>query len=118
MARVDIQWNGLDELGAVMQRALQQSETQVGQVIYNNTEQMGKKARDFAPTDTYFLQNSIESRRISQLTGEVESGAGYAGFQEWGTRYQPGTPHVRPAFDAQVPILESQIRDVARGLFK
>ena len=118
MANIDIQWSGLDELGAVMQRALNQSRVQVGQVIYNNTEEMASKARAFAPVDTAFLRENITARKASELSGEVKSGAGYAGFQEWGTRYQLGTPHIRPAFDAQIPTLESQTRDIARGLFK
>ena len=113
-----IEWSGLDELGAVFAKAVAESEGKVGQVIYNNAEQMSAKARSYAPVDTAFLKENITSKKTGNLSAEVESGAGYAGFQEWGTRYQTGTPHIKPSFDDQVPILEQQIRDVARGLFK
>lgn len=34
---------------------------------------------------------------------DVGSAVEYAPYQEFGTRYQAGTPHVRPAFDALMP---------------
>lgn len=71
-----------------------------------NTE---ASAKGFAPVDTGRLQFSItynfwyNSKEIhAAVTSPVLSpeGAPYGYFQEFGTRYIPGTPHLRPAFNA------------------
>lgn len=35
------------------------------------------------------------------FTAKVKSEADYAPYQEYGTRFQPGTPHIRPAYHEQ-----------------
>ena len=35
------------------------------------------------------------------FTARVKSEAEYAPYQEYGTRYQPGKPHIRPAYNKQ-----------------
>ena len=45
-----------------------------------------------------------EAENIGQdngFTAKVKSEADYAPYQEYPTRYQPGTPHVRPGFFEQ-----------------
>ena len=114
---VDIQWNGLDEMKVAMRVALQRSEEQVGQVIYNNTEEMKSEAMRIAPVDTWFMHDSIYTFH-SKLAGEVISPAGYSGFVNFGTRKMMAQPFMTNSFTAQVEKVRKDIIDVARGLFK
>lgn len=56
-----------------------------------------------APVDTGHLRDSygyyVESGR-SRVTAHVGTNVEYAVHQEYGTVYQSGTPHVRPALEA------------------
>lgn len=62
------------------------------------SSQVEREAIRLAPVDTGYLKSQI--RRAGQGTfWLVESGAHYAGWQEYGTRYQKGTPHMRPALE-------------------
>lgn len=56
-------------------------------------------AQGYAPVDTGALRGSI-SASAGGMQGQVNSGVEYAIYQEYGTRYQSGTPHMRPAAEA------------------
>lgn len=112
----DIEWIGKDELGDLLQKAIDQSEENVDKVIKNNGEKLQARAKVHAPVDTGFLKASINAQ-YGHLQAEVTSQAYYGIYQEYGTRYQPGTPHIRPGFHDVVPDLERDIKDVAEGLF-
>lgn len=60
-------------------------------------------AQRLAPVDTGHLRSDIHTRAETELSSVVESLADYAVFQEYGTRHQPGTPHMRPATEAVEP---------------
>lgn len=57
-----------------------------------------------APVDTGRLRDSYEVRIDrsdgGNVTGHVGSDVPYSLHQEYGTRHQSGTPHVRPALEA------------------
>ena len=60
---------------------------------------MEDMAKSLAPVDTGALRDSIYHRAVGfflEFGNDVE----YGMFQEFGTRFQPGTPHIRPALDA------------------
>lgn len=57
------------------------------------------KAVARAPVDTANLRNSIERRMTGAYEAEVATNVEYAIYQEFGTRYQQGTPYMRPAVD-------------------
>ncbi|MBG9981746.1 HK97 gp10 family phage protein [Aerococcaceae bacterium DSM 111020] len=112
----DIEWIGKDELGDLLQKAIDQSEENVDKVIKNNGEKLQARAKVHAPKRTRFLMNSINAEH-SHLQSEITSQASYAIYQEYGTRFQPGKAHIRPAFHETIPGLERDIKDVAEGLF-
>src|SRR5699024_12364659 len=67
-----------------------------------NGSEMHSSAMKYAPVDTRFLRRNIKySAEDSGFTARVASEAEYAPYQVWGTRYQAGTPHVRPAYTKQ-----------------
>lgn len=117
MSNVTIEWTGMDELQRTLKRAVHKSPDLVNKVIQNNAQELQKTAKEYAPKDTRFLMENINVEYPRNLRADIKSGASYAGFQEYGTRFQPGTPHMRPAFADQIPELEKDIEDVAKGLF-
>ncbi|WP_334104623.1 HK97-gp10 family putative phage morphogenesis protein [Muricomes intestini] len=71
-------------------------------VVAVNGAEMHQKAQRFAPVDTGNLKRSIRiNKENAGLAVRVSSTAEYALYQEYGTRYMAGTPHVRPAFRIQ-----------------
>lgn len=84
----------------------------IGDAIFDAGESNMQEAVDLlqqeiqsrAPVDTGHLRNSYDTRVEETSTGvkgHVWSDADYAAAQEYGTAYQSGTPHVRPAVDAR-----------------
>lgn len=74
----------------------------VKQVVVMNTTEMHRKAQRNAPVDSGNLKRNIRYyQENGGFTGKVASEAEYAPYQEYGTRFQAGTPHVRPAFHKQ-----------------
>ena len=86
----------------------------ISSIIRKNGAQMQEKAMRFAPVDTGHLKRSI-TLQVTNKKAEVESTADYAIYQEYGTRYQPGTPHIRPAYMAQKPIFIQDMLKVVKG---
>lgn len=82
-------------------------------------EKMGlvaeRYAKEYAPVDTGRLRNSI-THEASPDEGAVYIGTNveYAPYQEFGTRYQSGTPFLRPAvenhLDEYKAIVESELK--------
>lgn len=58
-------------------------------------------AKRRAPVDTGRLRASYGWSAPEPLAREVGTNVTYAPHQEYGTRTQAGTPHLRPAFDAE-----------------
>lgn len=69
-------------------------------------------AQRLAPVDTGHLRSDIHTRAETELSSVVESLADYAVFQEYGTRFQPGTPHMRPATEAVEPTFLAAIEQI------
>ena len=72
-------------------------------------------AKGYAPVDTGRLRNSITHEAVPD-EGAVYIGSNveYAPYQEFGTRYQSGTPFLRPAvenhLDEYKGIVESELK--------
>lgn len=79
--------------------------------IAKNGSEMQQEAMRQAPVDTGHLKRSI-SLSGDSLSAEIESKSEYAPYQEYGTRFQPGKPHIRPAFEKQKPIFEQDIKNI------
>ena len=73
------------------------------QVVRKAAADVTAHAKMFAPVDTGNLRQSIITRPVDDLTSEIISGADYAIYQEYGTRFQPGTAHMRPALERVEP---------------
>ncbi len=75
----------------------------VKNVVRMNGSEMQGKAQRYAPVDTGNLKRIITYKPLDGgFTARVASEAEYAAYQEYGTRFQTGTPHIRPSFHEQV----------------
>lgn len=69
-------------------------------VVKEHGANMHQLAQQYAPVDTGFLKRHIKlDNKFHEMTylAVVSGNAEYDPYQEYGTRYQPGTPHLRPA---------------------
>lgn len=117
MAGFKIDLRGHEVLELAIANAHAKAVAQSVQVVKNNTEELQKKAKTYAPVDTGFLKNNIVSR-YEGMSGIVHSQAGYSAYQEYGTRYQSGTPFMRPGLQFIYPKFQKDMTDVMRGAFK
>lgn len=128
MARFSIEWNGLNELQSVMQKAMSENGPALKQVMYNNGEDAKSKAKEYAPKpggsrygpNPYAegpLHENISHKPLG-LGAEIHARMFYSGFVNFGTRYMKAQPFMSDMMDYITPKLEKDIRDVAEGLFK
>ena len=109
MAKV-LSINGTDKLVGKLKRNANLDD--VKNIVKLNGSKMLEKAERYAPNDTGFLERHINYYpEDNGFTAKVASEAQYAPYQEWGTRFQTGTPHVGPAFNQQK---RQFIRDMKR----
>ncbi|WP_228064561.1 HK97-gp10 family putative phage morphogenesis protein [Streptococcus danieliae] len=113
-----IDWHGVEQLTMTIKGAGSKVRDQSGKVIKNKTEKLKKKAQELAPKDTEFLKDHIKSSYPDQLEGHVKGEAAYEGYQEYGTRFQPGKPHIRPALREIEPEFKREMTDVMKGVFE
>lgn len=74
----------------------------VKDVVKLNGSEMHRKAQRYAPVETGNLKRNIRYHSEDNgFVAKVASEADYAPYQEWGTRYQSGKPHVGPSFNEQ-----------------
>lgn len=128
MAHFSIEWDGLNELGDVLAKAMRESESDVKTVIYNNGEKLKAKAVEWAPKPggSRYGLNPYSEGPLSQnithkhngLNSEIHAEVGYSGFVNFGTRYMRAQPFMTDTFNWVVKFLEQDIKDVAEGLFK
>ena len=57
---------------------------------------VAKQARDYAHVITGYMRDHIKARKAGK-SAEVVSEAKYSVFEEYGTRYRPAHPFIRPA---------------------
>lgn len=93
---------GIAKLEAKLRKGTNLSD--VKNVVKLNGSELQESAMRFAPVDTGYLKRNIHlSVENSGMTARISSDASYAPYQEYGTRYQAGTPHVKPAYNKQKP---------------
>lgn len=78
MANFKIDLRGHEVLEMAIANAHANAVKQAVQVVKNNTEELQKQAKSYAPVDTGFLRNNIASR-YEGMSGIVHSQAGYSG---------------------------------------
>ena len=103
---------------AEMQKGLKKMATMddVKQAIRVNTTEMHQKASRKVAVDTGHLRRSITTEfSDGGLTGRVYTNVEYSIYQEYGTRFQSGTPFMRPSLYEQRPMF---YKDMERLLKK
>ena len=115
---MSVEWHGAERLTMAIRGASPKAMEQSSQVISNNTERLKASAKAKAPVDTGFLKNHITSSYPNRLEGRVKSEAAYSGYQEYGTRFQTGTPHIRPALQEIEPQFKQDMNNVLKGVFE
>ena len=117
MANFSVELKGDLELLAVLNKSNSQIRNATMRALKNNTEKTMQQAKKNAPVDTGFLKNNIVTR-YEDMSGIIHSQAGYSAYQEYSTRYQSGTPFMRPALQFIYPKFQKDMTDVMKGAFK
>ena len=115
---MQIDWHGVEQLTMVIKGAGSRVREESGRVVKNKTEKLKKRSQEKAPKKTEFLKDHIKSSYPNDLEGHVKGESAYEGYQEYGTRFQPGTPHIRPALREIEPEFRKDMTDVMKGAFK
>ena len=68
-------------------------------------------AKQMAPVDTGRLRNSIEHHPEGTDTVVVGTDVEYAIYQEMGTRYQSGTPFIKPSGESNIDTFKTVIEN-------
>lgn len=104
---------GFEKLEAKLTKNMDLSKVKA--TVKKNGAQLQKKAQKEAPIDSGHLHDVIFLEITDGgMTAEVESTAEYAGYQEYGTRFMKGKPHIRPAFDEQKGKFKSDLGKLVR----
>lgn len=97
----------MDELGQVKEMS--------DEAVARALEQCGalweSYAKQMAPVDTGRLRNSIEHHPEGTDTVVVETDVEYAIYQEMGTRYQSGTPFMKPSGESNIDTFKTVIEN-------
>ncbi len=93
--KVEIVINNLDQAKVLSDVACKEALERCGQVYED-------RAKSYAPVDTGRLRNSIAHHAKGNDTMIIETDVEYAIYQEMGTRYQSGTPFMRPAGESHI----------------
>lgn len=112
-----VEWHGIETLEGVLGNAGKNTTVLATKVVQNNAEKGKNIAKKLAPVDTGILKSRIKTE-YSGLTAKIHDSAPYAGYQEYGTRYQDGKPHIRPMLKEIEPIFKKDLTDIMRGAFK
>lgn len=105
----------LKRLAADLNAAAGRLPAKVGAAIQKAAFDVESGAKQRAPYDTGFLQNSIGTTiRTSSTLAEAEIGptAHYGTHQEYGTYKMPAQPFMRPALEAVEPGLVKALEQV------
>lgn len=90
--------------------------TEVIEVVKRNGAQMQQRAQSLAPVDTGVLKRDITLSFTNagvEFAAAISSDVEYASYQEYGTRFMPGKPHIRPAYYYQRVQFTKDIRELA-----
>ena len=114
---VNIKWHGIEKLTMTISNAHPNAVKQSLEVLKNNGERGKAVAKRKAPVDTSFLKNHITTT-YQGMEAHIHAEASYSGYQEYGTRFQPGTPFMRPMIQEIQPLFQEDMTNVMKGVFK
>ena len=99
---MSVEIRGVKELQKMLNEAANLKDVQ--NAIKVNTTEMHQKASRRVPVDTGHLRRSLNVEfKDGGLTGRVYTDVEYGIYQEFGTRFQAGTPFMRPSLYEQRP---------------
>ena len=114
---IEIRVEGVEEARAALEQIIRQSRDAIPQALGVIGQQWTTEIQRLAPELTGRLRRSYTwevGRRGAYV--EVSSNVLYAPFQEFGTRYISGRPHVRPGTERVIPQVPKLITEgVARS---
>ena len=93
-----------------------QVEKECSRIVRKTTFAIEARAKTLAPVDKGILRAGITSVIVSPTKGMVANAVEYSPDQEFGTRYQKGTPHMTPAADAEKKNFEKDLQNIERSL--
>ena len=102
--RIEIKMDELGEVKELSDEAVARALEQCGALWESYAKQM-------APVDTGRLRNSIEHYPEGTDTVVVETDVEYAVYQEMGTRYQSGTPFMKPSGESNIDTFKTIIEN-------
>nr|DAN47834.1 MAG TPA: type I neck protein [Caudoviricetes sp.]DAU85381.1 MAG TPA: type I neck protein [Caudoviricetes sp.] len=114
---VSVKWHGLEKLTMTISNAHPNAVKQSIAVLKNNGDRVKALAVKKAPKDTGFLKKHITTS-YPGMEAHIHAEPGYSGYQEYGTRFQPGTPFMRPAVQEIQPQFQEDMTNVMKGVFK
>lgn len=112
-----IDWHGTEKLTMFFSGSGNKVREQSAAVVKNNAELVQRFAKVYAPKDTGFLESEIKTSYPKDLEAHITNEAAYAGYQEYGTRYQKGKPHMKPALKVIEPKFKQEMTKVMKGAF-
>ncbi len=102
--RIEIKMDELGQVKELSDEAVARALEQCGALWESGAKQM-------APVDTGRLRNSIEHHSEGTDTVVVETDVEYAIYQEMGTRYQSGTPFMKPSGESNIDTFKTVIEN-------
>nr|DAN61009.1 MAG TPA: putative tail component [Caudoviricetes sp.] len=93
-------------------------EKDVSKLIKNTLHNIEKDAKRSCPVDTGRLRGSITTNIISSYSGEVGTNVEYAGWVEYGTRYQSAQPYFEPAVEKNEDKFNEELDKIIEELIK
>jgi HK97 gp10 family phage protein len=74
---------------------------------------VAKQARGYAHVITGYMRDHTVAKKVSDTQADVVSTAPYAEFEEFGTRFRPPHPFIRPAMaDAAIHLPQMSAKEV------
>lgn len=100
-----------------LKKKLRQNATlsDIKHIVKSNTVNMNSKMQNLAPVDTGNMKRSITSELTDGgLTGTTQPHTDYAGYVEYGTRFQEEQSFVRPAFEEQKKVFINDLNRIMK----
>lgn len=89
-----------------------QTHRKLGLVVKKTAFDVEADAKPRAPVDTGNLRNSIQAQSTGELSAEVNVGAEYGPYVEFGTHKMAAQPYLSPAVEAQRGSFEAAVKKV------
>ena len=93
---MQITFSVTSELGG-LERIIGNCDTVTPQIVSQFGLETEGHAKGFAPVDTGYLRNTIQSHMIAETTARIQSNANYDIYQELGTYKMAAHPFLAPA---------------------